>query len=81
MESYYVYAIKSIKYNYIYVGMSENPEKRLKEHNIGKTKSNKRYIPFEIIFTEFVGSRHQARQREKYFKSGCGKEYLKTLIK
>ena len=33
---FYVYAIKSIKYNYIYVGLSNNYKRRIDEHNKGK---------------------------------------------
>lgn len=77
---YSVYAIKSLDKNYIYVGMSANVPKRLKEHNDGKTHSTKPYRPYKLIYREVVGSRAQARLREKYLKSGIGKEYLKTLV-
>ena len=40
--SYFVYAIKSRIDKRIYVGFTENVQKRLNEHNSGKTKSNKR---------------------------------------
>lgn len=32
---YFVYAIKSISHNYIYVGISDNPERRINYHNNG----------------------------------------------
>jgi putative endonuclease len=78
--TYSVYAIKSIESNYIYVGMSSDVEKRLNEHNNGKTRSTKPYGPFRLVYEEHVGSRDKARSREKYLKSGTGKEFLKTLI-
>ncbi len=78
--NYYVYAIKSEIRNYIYVGMSNNVERRYKEHNAGKEFTTRRYKPFKIILIESYRTRMRARQREKYLKSGVGKEYLKNVI-
>ena len=78
---YYVYAIKSISRNYIYVGMTNNIERRLVQHNNGQNKSTKAYKPFVLILTEELANSSEARKRERYLKSGVGKEYLKTLIK
>jgi len=72
-----VYGIKSELDGRIYVGFTDCLERRLKEHNSGKTKSTKGFMPWKLIFTERCESREIARSREKYFKSGCGKEYLK----
>ncbi|MBU2493961.1 MAG: GIY-YIG nuclease family protein [Bacteroidetes bacterium] len=76
---YYVYAIKSISKNYIYVGMTSNLIKRLEYHNKGYEKTTKPYSPFNLIFTESFDNRIDARVKEKYLKSGIGKEFLKTL--
>ncbi|MFA6397661.1 MAG: GIY-YIG nuclease family protein [Candidatus Paceibacterota bacterium] len=78
---YFVYAIKSENRNYIYVGISDNVERRLKEHNSGHNKTTKPYKPFEIILTEKYEDRKTARIREKYLKCGCGKEFLKKQNK
>ena len=78
---YFVYAIKSISRNYIYVGMSDNLERRLKQHNNGTNKVTKAYRPFILLLSEEFESRGLARIREKYLKSGIGKEYLKTLLR
>jgi putative endonuclease len=76
---YIVYAIKSINRNYIYVGLTNNLERRFLEHNLGYNKTTKPYRPFRILFFEEVSGRIEARRREKYLKSGIGKEFLKTL--
>jgi putative endonuclease len=62
------------------VGISNNPDKRLLEHNAGKTKSTKGFIPWRIVYKEIVPDRQTAREREKYLKSGCGKEYIKKVL-
>ena len=74
-----MYAMRSSKDSRIYVGMSEDPEKRLIQHNKGETSSTKYWRPWKIIYTKFVGSRLEARKEEKRLKSGSGKEFLKTL--
>jgi putative endonuclease len=76
---YYVYAISSLERNYIYVGLTDNIERRLSEHNSGKNKTTRAYSPFELIYSEECGSRAEARNREKYFKSGIGKEKLRSI--
>lgn len=79
MDIYFVYALKSDVDGRIYVGFSSDVDKRLIEHNSGKTKSTKGYRPWVIIYTEKVISRKAAREKEKYYKSGIGKEFLKSL--
>jgi putative endonuclease len=74
-----VYAIRSEVDGRIYVGMSRDVMHRVSEHNSGKVFSTKGYRPWKLLLQEEVGARHEARKREKYFKSGVGKEYLKSL--
>ncbi len=78
--AYVVYAIKSSFDNRIYVGFTDNLERRVKEHNQGKTKSTKGFRPWVLIYEERVETREEARNREKYLKSGCGKEFLKKNL-
>jgi putative endonuclease len=79
-EDWFVYAIASLKNRQIYVGMTQNIERRIKEHNNGHTKSTRAYIPWELFFTEKANGSEQARTREKYWKSGIGKEKLKIIL-
>jgi len=78
--AYVIYAIKRSLDGRIYVGFTVNLENRLKEHNQGKTKSTKVFRPWVLIYSEIAETRMEARLREKYLKSGCGKEFLKKLI-
>jgi len=75
-----VYAIISEVNGYIYVGMSSDLEKRLKEHNSGKSIYTKRFLPWSLLYAEMLPDRDSARKREKYLKSGIGKEFLKSLV-
>ena len=60
--------------------MTQNPKKRIDRHNNGREKTTKPYKPFKLIFLKKIeGSRAEARIREKYWKSGIGKERLKRM--
>jgi len=79
MNIYYVYAISSEIRNYIYVGLTNNIKRRICEHNRGHNKTTKPYLPFKLILIEEYNTRMEARSREKYLKSGIGKEMLRNI--
>ncbi|MBT8223205.1 MAG: GIY-YIG nuclease family protein [Eudoraea sp.] len=72
-----VYVLRSEQDGRFYVGMSSDVEKRIIAHNSGRTKSTKGYRPWKIIHLEDHPERTSARKREKYLKSGYGKQWLK----
>jgi len=76
---FFVYVISSINRNYIYVGLTSNVEERLKRHNLGYEQTTKPYKPFVLLYMETCEDRIIARNREKYWKSGVGKEKLRKL--
>ena len=76
---YYVYALKSLVDGRIYVGFSSHVQRRIMEHNSGYVFSTKGYRPWKLIYQESVKTRAEARIREKYLKSGIGKEFLKSI--
>ena len=61
--------------------MTNEVERRFDEHNTGKNKTTRPYKPFKLFYSEKFRTRTEARKREKYLKSGIGKEFLKSLIK
>ena len=78
---YKVYVLYSKSFKRFYTGFTQDLEKRLGEHNSGKTKSTKGFIPWEIVYSEECESRMKARNREKYYKSGIGREKIKEILK
>jgi len=77
---YYVYALKSKVKDWIYVGITSDLDRRLRQHNLGQNKSTKPYLPFELVYSQELPDRPSARKREKYLKSGSGKRWLKFQI-
>jgi len=68
----YLYILKSLKNNRYYIGATVNLEKRLKEHNDGKSKYTSITKPYKLVFYQEFLTYKQARQIEiklKRFKS------------
>ena len=78
---YFVYVLKSKERSYLYVGLTNNIEKRFKQHQSGQNKTTKPYRPFDLVILENFEKRIQAREREKYLKSGSGKEWIKFNLR
>ena len=75
-----VYALRSVARNYIYVGMTSDLQVRLERHNKGYERTTKPYAPFELIYFEELPDRISARKREKFLKSGQGKDFLRDQL-
>jgi putative endonuclease len=78
---WFAYALQSGRDGGLYIGMATDVDGRLKEHNRGYNQSTRSRIPFTLIYSEQCGSRGEARQREKYLKSGKGRKFLKSQMK
>lgn len=76
----YVYILKSLINRTHYVGLTENVDKRLEQHNRGKNYSTKNLRPWVLIHVEIIESRAKARELEKFFKSGYGREIISELV-
>ena len=76
---YFVYVLKSQVRNYTYIGISHDVGQRLARHNSGRNPTTKPYRPFILLHTETFPDRISARSREKWFKTGEGRELLKTF--
>jgi putative endonuclease len=77
---YYVYLIKS-KEGYRYTGFTEDLEKRLIEHNDKKLSFwTKRGTNWKLIYKEEFENKTNALKREKWLKTGIGREFLKQNI-
>jgi putative endonuclease len=78
-HSMFVYILQSSIDGSQYVGMSENPERRLEDHNRGHVHSTKSKMPWIKIYEENCKNRLDARKREKYLKSAAGRRFRSSL--
>ncbi len=81
MKFYYIYILYNNRKNFIYIGYSENLKQRVKEHNIGYSKSTKLYLPLELIHYEAYQNKKDAKRREQYLKTNRGRTTLITMLK
>jgi putative endonuclease len=78
--TYFVYILKSLKNDRYYVGYTNNIEKRLIQHNNGKTTGNKYWGPFELTYKEEYDNPTKARKREYYIKRQKSKRFIEALV-
>jgi putative endonuclease len=72
-----VYALNNQINNEIYVGITKDLSIRLLEHNKGKNRYTKAFMPWTVFYTEDYPDYGAARKREKELKSTTGKRFLR----
>jgi putative endonuclease len=80
MKFYYVYVLRSMIKDFVYVGITHDLRRRFEEHNSGSEFSTKPYIPFELIHYEAYRNEKDAKRREEYLKTTKGKTTLRTML-
>jgi putative endonuclease len=75
---FYTYIIKSLTNNSYYYGSTSDIEKRLKDHNSGKSRYTKSRRPWVLHYVESYPTKTEAIRREMYFKSIDGYNWLKS---
>ncbi len=72
----YVYLIQSISQpEQHYIGITSDPEKRLKEHSRGKSPHTSKYTPWKLAVTIRFEDDAKAYEFEKYLKTGSGRAF------
>jgi len=77
---FYTYVLFSQKDKRNYIGYTDNLRRRYSEHQKGQVEATKSRRPLMLVYYEACLSSEKARCREKYFKSGFGRRYLKNRI-
>ena len=76
-EIYTVYILYSNKYDKIYIGYTSNLIARFHSHNsLSKKGYTKKYRPWQVIHVETYSVKRAAMDREKYLKSGVGRQWI-----
>ncbi len=77
---WFVYILRSMKDKDLYVGSTNDIERRLTERNSGKVDSTKGRIPFSLEAYIAVREKARAVELEQYFKTGSGRAVLQKRI-
>lgn len=80
-KKYYVYLFLSLKDNKFYVGFTNDLKRRIKEHTDGYVTATKHRLPLKLIHYEYFINEADAKARERFLKSGFGREQLKKSLK
>ncbi len=77
----YVYVLYSRQDGSLYVGCTNDLKARIKLHNAEKVRSTKSRGPFELAYYEAYSNQRDGYEREKYLKTGWGKNYIKKVMR
>jgi len=75
-----VYVLRSLVTGRFYTGYTSDLSHRLAQHNHGITKSTKHDGPWGLVHQEQFATRSEAVRRERYLKTGKGREELMALV-
>lgn len=81
---YWVYILQNETTRILYKGQTSDLEKRIERHNTHESGS-KRYThkqkgPWHLVYSEKFDTSSDAMKRERFFKSGQGREWIKEHI-
>lgn len=75
-----VYVLKGDR-DKMYKGMTNDLNRRIKEHKSGHTKTTSKMSNLMLVYKEEYDTFEQARKRELYLKSAAGRRFLKSKLK
>lgn len=80
MKTYYVYIIRCANDSF-YVGITNDIERRIMEHNLGEDKSAYTYSrrPVKLVWSEYYNDVNQAIEKEKQLK-GWSRKKKQALV-
>jgi len=73
---FYVYVLESSVDGKRYIGYTANLERRIEEHNNGKSIATKFRRPFLLVYYEACLNSADAKRRENYLKTHQGRKLL-----
>ncbi|MEX1123714.1 MAG: GIY-YIG nuclease family protein [Patescibacteria group bacterium] len=76
---YYTYVLASPDGKH-YIGSTSDLKRRVGRHNAGNVSSTKSRGELKLVYFEACLSKERALVREKYFKTGFGRRYLRNRI-
>ena len=76
----YVYVLRSLRDGKLYTGVTADLQRRIREHNAGKTKSLRGRRPLVLVYWEPHSSKVEALGRERYLKTPEGGLVKQALV-
>jgi putative endonuclease len=76
----YVYVLESKKDFGFYIGYTQNVPVRFVQHQNGKSSATAHRGPWQLIYYEAYLDQRDALGREKFLKSGAGRQFLRKQL-
>ncbi len=76
----FVYILNNPITDKFYIGSTNNLNRRLRQHLLGKTRTTRILRTYNLVYFEEYKTDKEARDREKKLKSYKSKKYIKWLI-
>jgi putative endonuclease len=77
---FHVYVLWSQSTGRTYVGSTQNIHDRLSRHNSGRSKATGHGAPWKLVHSEEFLTRSEAVLRERYYKTGKGREEIQRKL-
>ena len=77
---YYTYVLRSNKDKKLYIGWTDDLKERINKHINGLVVATRNRRPLELVYFEACSDKQKAIRREKYFKTGFGRRFLKSRM-
>lgn len=78
---YIVYILERLKDHGWYIGFTTDLERRLYAHNHSRNRSTAQRKPWKLMYAEAYLEKKDALGREKFLKSGNGRELIKKQLR
>ena len=77
---FYTYVLLSEKDMTFYTGFTRNLKQRMEDHAKGSVIATRDRRPLRLIYYEACIDERDALKREKYFKAGFGRRFLRNRL-
>ena len=78
---FFICKLRSCQDQSYYIGYTTDPDRRLIEHNEGKSRYTSRKIPWTLVYLVRFATKSEALKREKFLKAQRNSQFYETLIK
>jgi putative endonuclease len=77
---FHTYILRSEVTGHLYIGSTSDLTRRIDEHNAGLATATKNRGPWRLVHSEEYETRSLAVRRERYLKTGRGRQELTHLL-
>ena len=77
---YFVYILQSGSDHSFYIGYTSDLNRRLEEHNSGRTRYTAQKRPWAVVYYEELKTKTDALKREKFLKKQKNRAFYQKLI-